>query len=134
MVAVRDASGVLSCSPFHVKLNKAAKKGDSCRIVKLSVNSKDVALSMKLGGAGEAFFVERTNEHTNEKVFQNSEKLFQDNTVQRSISPTLFTTVNAVRDATFIASPHPLSPVTPVPVAPSGNDFDRLGLGPHEVR
>ena len=50
-----------------MKLNKAAKKGDSCRIVKLTVNSKDVALSMKLGGAGEAFFVERTNH----KICQN---------------------------------------------------------------
>ena len=67
VVAVRDSAGILSCSPFHVKLNKAAKRGDSCRIVKLTVNSKDVALSMKLGGAGEAFFVERTNH----KVYQN---------------------------------------------------------------
>lgn len=71
VVAVRDSSGVLSCSPFHVKLNKDAKRGDSCRRVKLTVNSKDVALSMKLGGAGEAFFVERTNQ----KISQNQSKL-----------------------------------------------------------
>jgi phosphatidate phosphatase LPIN len=61
VVAVRDSQGNLSCSPFHVKLNKPAQKGDCCRIVKLTVNSKDVALSMKIGSAGEAFFVERTN-------------------------------------------------------------------------
>lgn len=61
MVAVRDSQGNLTCSPFHVKLNKPAQKGDCCRIVKLTVNSKDVALSMKIGSAGEAFFVERTN-------------------------------------------------------------------------
>jgi nicotinate-nucleotide pyrophosphorylase len=64
VVAIKDYSGNLSCSPFHVKLSKLGKKGDSCRVVKLAVNSRDVALRMKLGGAGEAFFVERTDRHT----------------------------------------------------------------------
>ena len=67
-VAVRDSSGNLSCSPFHVKLNKLAKKGDSCRTVKLAVNNRDVALSMKLGSAGEAFFVERMDR----RIFNNN--------------------------------------------------------------
>ena len=68
VIAIRDSSGNLSCSPFHVKLNKLAKKGDSCRTVKLAVNTRDVALSMKLGSAGEAFFVERTDR----KIFNNN--------------------------------------------------------------
>ena len=68
VVAVRDSFGNLSCSPFHVKLNKLAKKGDSCRTVKLAVNTRDVALSMKLGSAGEAFFVERTDR----RIFNNN--------------------------------------------------------------
>ena len=62
VVAIRDASGNISCSPFHVKLNRAGKRGDPNRIVNLAVNRKDVSLSMKLGAAGEAFFVERTRE------------------------------------------------------------------------
>ena len=33
------------------------------KLVKLKVNGKDIRLSMKLGSAGEAFFVERTARH-----------------------------------------------------------------------
>ena len=62
VVAVRDASGTITCSPFHVKLNRARRRGDPNRVVNLAVNSRSVALSMKLGAAGEAFFVERTRE------------------------------------------------------------------------
>ena len=62
VVAIRDTTGNISCSPFHVKLNRARKRGDPNRIVNLAVNGKDVSLSMKLGAAGEAFFVERTRE------------------------------------------------------------------------
>jgi phosphatidate phosphatase LPIN len=61
VIAVRKADGTISCSPFHVKLGKASKKGEK-KIVKLKVNGKAVDLSMKLGPAGEAFFVERTRE------------------------------------------------------------------------
>ena len=62
VVAIRDTTGNISCSPFHVKLNRARRRGDPNRIVNLAVNGKDVSLSMKLGAAGEAFFVERTRE------------------------------------------------------------------------
>ena len=78
VIAVRDSSGNLSCSPFHVKLNKLAKKGDSCRTVKLAVNTRDVALSMKLGSAGEAFFVERTDR----KVFNNKSTILTSNAME----------------------------------------------------
>jgi len=61
VIAVRKPDGTLSCSPFHVKLGKASKSGEK-RIVKLKVNGKDVELSMKLGPAGEAFFVERSRD------------------------------------------------------------------------
>lgn len=62
VIAVRDSTGNISCSPFHVKLNRAGRRGDPNRIVNLAVNAKDVSLSMKLGAAGEVFFVERTRE------------------------------------------------------------------------
>lgn len=61
VIAVRKPDGSLSCSPFHVKVAQASKKGEK-KIVKLRVNGKDVDLSMKVGPAGEAFFVERTRE------------------------------------------------------------------------
>lgn len=61
VVAVRHEDGSLLCSPFHIKLGKAAKKGEK-KIVKLRVNGKEVDVFMKLGPAGEAFFVERTKE------------------------------------------------------------------------
>ena len=41
---------------------RAGKSGHENRLVKLKVNSREVDLSMKLGSAGEAFFVERTRE------------------------------------------------------------------------
>lgn len=65
VIAIRQQDGSLSCSPFHVKLNKASKKGDK-RIVGLKVNGRDVGLSMKLGPAGEAFFVERSRDFRKE--------------------------------------------------------------------
>lgn len=61
IIAIRRSDGSLSCSPFHVKLGKIPKKGEK-KLVSLKVNGKDVPLSMKLGPAGEAFFVERTRE------------------------------------------------------------------------
>mmetsp|Transcript_20209 Transcript_20209/g.29016 ORF Transcript_20209/g.29016 Transcript_20209/m.29016 type:complete len:1153 (+) Transcript_20209:94-3552(+) len=62
MVVVRKADGTMSCSPFHVKL-PVGRKNTGNKLVKIRVNGKDVKLSMKLGTAGEAFFVERTKQH-----------------------------------------------------------------------
>lgn len=61
VVAIRRGDGRMFCSPFHVKLGKVSKKGEK-RIVKLRVNGNEIDLSMKLGPAGEAFFVQRTKE------------------------------------------------------------------------
>jgi hypothetical protein len=63
VIAVRRPDGSISCSPFHVKLAKASKKGEK-KIVNLKVNGQVVDLSMKVGPAGEAFFVERTREYS----------------------------------------------------------------------
>lgn len=67
VVAVRKPDGTISCSPFHVKLGRTSKKGEK-KIVNLKVNGKSVDLSMKLGPAGEAFFVERTREFTRQET------------------------------------------------------------------
>jgi len=72
VIAIRQSDGTLTCSPFHVKLGKASQKGER-RIVKLKVNGKEVALSMKLGPAGEAFFVERSKEY--QSMVRNARKM-----------------------------------------------------------
>ena len=75
VVAIRGSDGkITSCSPFHVKLpasnvppSRAKKKEGEApskrdkRVVKMKVNGREVELSMKVGSAGEAFFVQRTS-------------------------------------------------------------------------
>lgn len=61
VVAIRRDEGDIACGPFHVRMNKGAKRGDK-RVIHLKVNKQDPQLFMKLGGAGEAFFIERTKE------------------------------------------------------------------------
>ena len=55
-----QADGSIKCSPFHVKLTK--KKNDP-KIARLKVNGKNTGLIMKIGAAGEAFFVEHSQRH-----------------------------------------------------------------------
>lgn len=56
VVAVRHDDESFSCSPFHVKLPVRAKtKGH--KTVSLLVNGLPVKVSMRLGSAGEAFFI-----------------------------------------------------------------------------
>lgn len=52
--------GSIKCSPFHVKLAKGRK---DVRLVRLKVNGKETDLKMKVGRAGEAFFVEHSEQH-----------------------------------------------------------------------
>lgn len=61
VIAIRQLDGSLTCSPFHVKLGRTCKKGEK-KLVKLRVNGKDVDVCMRLGPAGEAFFLKRTRE------------------------------------------------------------------------
>lgn len=60
MCDYNQADGSIKCSPFHVKLAKGKK---DVRLVKLTVNGKETDLKMKVGRAGEAFFVEHTGQH-----------------------------------------------------------------------
>ena len=92
VIAVRRMDGSVCCSPFHVKLGKVSKKGER-RIVTLKVNSKDVSLSMKLGPAGEAFFVEKARDYDAKMTDPQS-------------SSTLFSSPSC-----------PLSPVPPLPLS-----------------
>jgi len=82
VIAIRKEDESLSCSPFHVKLGKSSKKGEK-GIVKVKVNKQDVELSMKLGPAGEAFFVERSRDFRRDLSgsFPTSPRDVQDNQV-----------------------------------------------------
>ena len=61
MIAIKRSDGKIECSPFHVKL---VRVGKGKKVVKLKVNGKSVSLSMKLGSAGEAFFIEKKTSST----------------------------------------------------------------------
>ncbi|KAJ3142564.1 Phosphatidate phosphatase lpin1 [Physocladia obscura] len=57
IVVVRDADGNLSCSPFHVRFGKLVLLRPTEKKVVLSVNGTPFDIPMKVGEAGEAFFV-----------------------------------------------------------------------------
>ncbi|KAJ8323210.1 lipin Ned1 [Batrachochytrium dendrobatidis] len=57
VVVVEQESGELVCSPFHVRFGKLKLLRPSEKVVELSVNGVPTHFAMKLGEAGEAFFV-----------------------------------------------------------------------------
>ncbi|KAJ1345323.1 hypothetical protein BSLG_000836 [Batrachochytrium salamandrivorans] len=57
VVVVEQESGELVCSPFHVRFGKLKLLRPSEKVVELSVNGVATNFVMKLGEAGEAFFV-----------------------------------------------------------------------------
>ena len=61
VIAIRKKSGIIDCSPFHVKLSLPSIGKVFSKTVKLRVNGQLVSVSMKLGPAGEAFFIQRTS-------------------------------------------------------------------------
>ena len=61
IIVVRQKNGDLMCSPFHVRFGKLKLLNPSDKIVELTVNGNLVDINMKVGEAGEAFFVVETN-------------------------------------------------------------------------
>ncbi len=58
VVSVRQADGKFTCSPFHVKFpSRAVFKTKGNRTVNMQVNGEPVKASMRLGSAGEAYFI-----------------------------------------------------------------------------
>jgi len=57
IVVVRDKLGHLSCSPFHARFGKLKLLRPSDKVVELLINDQVVDVLMKVGEAGEAFFV-----------------------------------------------------------------------------
>ena len=62
-VVVEQENGQLACSPFHVRFGKMGVLRSREKVVDISVNGIPVPdVHMKLGEAGEAFFVEELEE------------------------------------------------------------------------
>ena len=57
IIVVKQVDGELVCSPFHVRFGKLSLLRPQEKIVQISVNSKKTDLQMKVGEAGETFFV-----------------------------------------------------------------------------
>ncbi|KAF3702760.1 Phosphatidate phosphatase LPIN1 [Channa argus] len=60
VIVVRQPDGSLQCSPFHVRFGKMGVLRSREKVVDMEINGEPVALHMKLGDNGEAFFVQET--------------------------------------------------------------------------
>lgn len=61
VVVVRQEDGSYIGSPFHVRFGKLGVLRSREKIVDIEINGEPVSLQMKLGDAGEAFFVEEVD-------------------------------------------------------------------------
>eukprot|EP00696_Hemimastix_kukwesjijk_P006710 gnl/Hemi2/18501_TR6115_c0_g1_i2.p1 gnl/Hemi2/18501_TR6115_c0_g1~~gnl/Hemi2/18501_TR6115_c0_g1_i2.p1 ORF type:complete len:223 (+),score=56.31 gnl/Hemi2/18501_TR6115_c0_g1_i2:236-904(+) len=62
IIVVAQPDGTLSCSPFHVRFGKLQLLRSREKVVSIAVNGRPADLRMKLGSAGEAFFVIESEE------------------------------------------------------------------------
>lgn len=58
VIIIRQEDGSYKCSPFHVRFGKLGVIRSRERIVDIEINGQQCDLHMKLGDAGEAYFVE----------------------------------------------------------------------------
>ncbi|KAG0058916.1 hypothetical protein BGZ89_000861 [Linnemannia elongata] len=63
IVVVQQADGELACSPFHVRFGKLSVLRPQEKVVEVRVNGNVIAFPMKVGDAGEAFFVLETDDY-----------------------------------------------------------------------
>ncbi len=68
VIVVERADGELACSPFHVRLGKWQVLRPGEKQVTVLVNGQQIPYSMKIGDAGEAFFVFETDEDVPEEL------------------------------------------------------------------
>ncbi|KAG2182282.1 hypothetical protein INT43_007209 [Umbelopsis isabellina] len=61
IVVVEQPNGDLACSPFHVRFGKLSLLMPQEKKVRITVNGEAVPFAMKVGDAGEAFFVFETD-------------------------------------------------------------------------
>lgn len=63
VIVVRQPDGTLQCSPFHVRFGKMGVLRSREKVVDIEINGESVALHMKLGDNGEAFFVQEMEDN-----------------------------------------------------------------------
>lgn len=68
IVVVQHENGDLACSPFHVRFGKLSVLRPTEKKVEISVNGQKVDFPMKVGDAGEAFFVFETDQQVPEEL------------------------------------------------------------------
>lgn len=68
VVVVRHEDGSFVGSPFHVRFGKLGVLRSREKIVDIEINGEPVELQMKLGDAGEAFFVEEVENDLSESL------------------------------------------------------------------
>jgi phosphatidate phosphatase LPIN len=62
IIAVEDEDGAIRCTPFHVRFGRlSGVLNPKEKVVSIKVNGEKVGLKMKLGPAGEAFFLEESS-------------------------------------------------------------------------
>ena len=62
MVVIRQSDGSYTTSPWHVRFGKMGVIRASQKVVDIEINGEPAPLHMKLGEAGEAFFVEEAED------------------------------------------------------------------------
>ncbi|KAF9575635.1 hypothetical protein EC968_002198 [Mortierella alpina] len=67
VVVVEQADGELACSPFHVRFGKLSILRPQEKVVEVTINGRVVDFPMKVGDAGEAFFVFETEQDVPEE-------------------------------------------------------------------
>ena len=68
VIVVKHSDDTLRSTPFHVRFGKFKVFRSKEKLVQLQVNGKPVAVAMKLGSSGEAFFVEESEERVAESL------------------------------------------------------------------
>ncbi|KAF9427168.1 hypothetical protein BGZ94_005370 [Podila epigama] len=63
IVVVQQANGDMACSPFHVRFGKLSVLRPQEKVVEVRVNGQVIPFAMKVGDAGEAFFVFETDDY-----------------------------------------------------------------------
>lgn len=123
VVVIQHPDGSLHSTQFHVRFGKLKLLKSSEKTVKIKVNEKPTQVRMKLGQEGEAFFVEKAFEDTEEelitspilspkhKTAENQREDNQKRSVFRSIT------------SFFKKSKKPRSPL---PVTPNSGDLEEV--------
>ncbi|XP_033234641.1 phosphatidate phosphatase LPIN3 isoform X2 [Drosophila pseudoobscura] len=68
VIVVEQKDGEFQCSPFHVRFGKMGVLRSREKVVDIEINGAPVDIQMKLGDAGEAFFVEECLEDDDDEL------------------------------------------------------------------